>query len=880
VSNNNKPRKDTLLESFMAERLLKRFKTFLLRSGVTENELELKPLTQQVLEEVILDAVNDAVARGAIPQDQYRNLARYLGLRLFPDFAAEGVRDPQVEEYHRELLLSITPSPEQQAVLDKIAADIDLEPAEKRIKASWITTRDEATKKFKEKYPQYDIGQYEDPNLGYFARTDMYPMPPSIAIGMAFPEMSLPMIQRATPIVERGFPDEKDQLIATYESIATDWQTLIGVDPDHLTSQSRLKEFIATGTTTKDPATGQNFIPAFVLSNPNDPRSVEYLDFIESRMPQLNQSIINYGVTGGDYGTIVEKININAQPENQVIQGYTGWTRQRDFEAGVSQSKNLAIETLRKATPGNPKTAIESAYNLILASPAIDAPGGNQHVDIKAADIKDAQDVFNSVFTRTGSIEEASSATTDYLLEQGQSILRRSSEARSQEKVEEFDPKAAANEALGEVGLPLTAGNIFFDPSEKAVYNNFIEVLIVDANKKWQALQGEKGQYMSHQQKIDEVKRFINESISTIGNVFHDRVEEYKASKREEDILTKFETKENRENYIKEIIGATGAFSLTDEDLNVLQQGLVGVGTIEQANAIANEALSDDYQQRAAQAAGQVEQKAQRETYDKIQKRFLAEEGLTPDEVDRLPPESQNLLTQEADGLSYYRPFVPPGEPEGLGRMPPPLPSPLGGISLAQERQIPIERGIFGDVFRGVGEEAVAEEESPAFLNFLFGRQAEMEEEYAADKERQRQADLDAYLEDIAVGEMGPISRGSIIPGLSPWEAGLAGDKPHPGTGYTTPPSEMSPADQIAAAQRMSESRRPIPIREDEDDPKLITDYRKMPGYTPGRFFGEQEEELRKEFESTPAGIMSMIQGKPEPKRKRKARTVYRRARI
>ena len=101
-----------------------------------------------------------------------------------------------------------------------------------------------------------------------------------------------------------------------------------------------------------------------------------------------------------------------------------------------------------------------------------------------------------------------------------------------------------------------------------------------------------------------------------------------------------------------------------------------------------------------------------------------------------------------------------------------------------------------------------------------------------------------------------------------------------PGTGYTTPPSEMSPADQIAAAQRMSESRRPIPIREDEDDPKLITGYRKMPDFTPKHFFGKQEEELRKEFESTPAGIMSMIQGKPEPKRKRKARTVYRRARI
>ena len=798
----------------------RRFQDHLENAGV---DIELVvAVTLKDAMQVIFDSVNDAVIQGTIVRGQADTLAKYLVLRMFPSIPNKitDLKD-KGRGYIKEDVIS--PEKAQKAIFEEAMAEaVDI--------------------------PGRFGFDYEK----------------ALAIEKEITTGNLSKI---------------------YEQIAEDWKMLITADPANYKSSNRLAAVISQGV--KSQVEGDPFISISVLDDPYDPTNIAYMDYLRDNMSEFNKRIIQSEMQG-NFGTLFRDYNMNVKKEDRVIKS------QNDFEkdlrvadadaAGRSEATSLLVDAQDKP-PTETKTAIKNAYDKILALEAYAFPSAKRDNDEFDNDVTTAQDMYRQMIGSGSSVTEASNAVAEYLEGQARSLNRRSGEARLQAQEDEYSKEGAWDAAINNA---LKSADLFTDPEAytdeefKAVFKEKKTELTNTAEVYWTKLQeSEEGQSMSVPDRIAAIENWIDREVAEFREEFPELAQEEKTAKQEEEILAKFKTKAGRENYIKEIIGATqGAFSLTDEDLNVLQQGLFGIETVEQADAIANEALSNDYQQRAAQAAGQVEQKAQRETYDKIQKRFLAEEGLTPDEVDQLPPESRNLVTQEADGLFYYRPWGPPSEPEGLGRMPPPLPSPLGGISLAQERQIPIERGIFGDVFRGVGEEAVAEGESPAFLNFLFGRQAEMEEEYAADKERQRQADLDAYLEDIAVGEMGPISRRSIIPGLSPWEAGLAGDEPHPGTGYTTPPSEMSPADQIAAAQRMSESRRPIPIREDEDDPKDITGYRKMPDFTPGRFFGEQEEELRKEFESTPAGIMSMIQGKPEPTRKRKARTVYRRARI
>jgi hypothetical protein len=212
--------------------------------------------------------------------------------------------------------------------------------------------------------------------------------------------------------------------------------------------------------------------------------------------------------------------------------------------------------------------------------------------------------------------------------------------------------------------------------------------------------------------------------------------------------------------------------------------------------------------------------------------------------------------------------------------------------------------GIFADPLKAEGD-------SPEFLNFLFGKQLDLERDFASAQARLYGERIQEIGENLP-GQ--PIVPGDIVPSvesLGQHFQNIGEDMPSqpivPGgvtsfeehlqaVGEAMPSQTIVPGDivdklppQNGPVQRIvrhhqfpghpgqqtygKEATFPSPV----DQRQIARQLAGKPSLTVEEFFEEQRPELFEEFQTTPAGIVASIQG---VRPKRKARTIIRRARV
>ena len=227
-----------------SELLLQRFKGFLKATG---NDTLANLATEEDVAEVLYDAVNDAIARRVIPQEQADFLASYLILRMFPNIPNKFITyDDKLDAEGK---------PIKDAKTGEII-QVPVDEVERPVPDSQSVIHEAFGKLL---YAPLDFGPLEDPGRYGFAKG-----------------------------IEQDILSRN--LTGIYESINTDWGELILADPKNYKSKDRLAEVI------RQSVQSGLFMGVSILDDPNDPANVPYMDYLRDKMPEFNQRAINSGI--------------------------------------------------------------------------------------------------------------------------------------------------------------------------------------------------------------------------------------------------------------------------------------------------------------------------------------------------------------------------------------------------------------------------------------------------------------------------------------------------------------------------------------------------------------------------------------------------------